>query len=495
MKQFILAILVLLALPSLAQTIAPGGVSGAWQWWYPQSSTAQAHYWQMGTDQLSFSTTESSQVNYWPSPNWQLLPLPLAMDLPNDFSTSATIFVVYQPPAGGQEQVIWSWQQLGEAPLVSTNKRLADLEERKYLNFFGQRTGTRLQTYRHVLDQSAKDQEKVFALGQLTTPSSIPASRWTAPLAEFILFPKVLAKDEQARVESYLALKYGTTLGISGQGEDYFSSNGTVIWKAEQNKDYHYRMFGLGKDLGSGWEQGHSCAAEAPELLSIQLSEASSQNGIRPLNLPDQTFVLIGDDNRDLEWQAHPTENDWEILTRTWQVEQTGSLGNHTLEMQMDLGRWLGSDVAAYEYQILITSDGNTDFPLEEVEAFPQTELLKGRYGRFANIQFPTTNQFHFTLARLKPLASGLPSTENHPNLRVYPNPLQQQNPWQWQLRLDNEDKLTASLANAKGQQLWQQQYPASDYFAAEEAPLPAGTYWLNLRTDSQTFTQKIVVQ
>ena len=33
------------------------------------------------------------------------------------------------------------------------------------------------------------------------------------------------------------------------------------------------------------------------------------------------------------------------------------------------------------------------------------------------------------------------------------------------------------------------------NYFAAEEAPLPAGTYSLNLRAGTHTFTQKIVVQ
>ncbi|MEL6656947.1 MAG: T9SS type A sorting domain-containing protein [Bacteroidota bacterium] len=491
MKPLFIALLVLLCLPTYAQTIAPGGVAGAWQWWHSNSLNAQNHQWQMGENQLRFSESEGNRLNFWPSPNWQQLELPSSLELPANFTTSATIFVVYHPPLGEQEQVLWSWQMADQAPLVSTNKRLADLAERKYLNFIDQRPGIRLQTYEHAEGQSTSDQKKTFALGQLTTPASIPASRWSAPLAEFIIFPKVLAAKEQARVESYLALKFGTTLGISGKGADYLSSAGLVLWEAQKNEDYHYRVFGLGRDQGSNWEQGHSCAAEAPELLTVKISEAPQHNGIRNLNLPDQNFLLIGDNNKELDWQAHATESDWEILHRHWRAEVTGNLNDYPMDIQMDLGRWLGTDIDAYEYQIIALNGNANDFPWEEVETYPQTELLKGRFARFANITWPTGPQFHFTLARRLRANAKVHSTD----LRVYPNPLQHQQSWQWQLRLEEQTSLTASLTNAKGQQYWERQYSHNTYFAAEEAPLMAGTYWLTLRTNTQTFTQKIVVQ
>ena len=489
MKQLLIAFLALLSMPILAQSAAPGGVNGAWQWWRSHSINAQAHQWQMGTEQFTFTETESNLVNYWPSPNWQFMTLPQRSSLPPSFTNSATIFVVYHPPVGEQEQVLWSWQVADHAPLVSTNKRLADLQERRYLNFFDERPGTRLQTYEYAEAQSVSGQAKTFALGQLTTPASIPAKKWTAPLAEFILFPKVLAADERARVESYLALKYGTTLGIAGKGTDYLSSSGLVLWEAKQNKDYHYRVFGLGRDNGSNWQQGHSCAAQAPDFLTLQLSEAPVQNGLRNLNLPDQTFLLIGDNDKLLEWQVHPTENDWEILSRHWRAAVKGNITDYPMEIRLDLGRWLGTATDAYEYQIIASK--SNQFPWDEIETYPQTELLKGRFGQFANINWPMGSQFHFTLARR--LRAN--TNTKHVNLRVYPNPVQQQQTWQWQLRLEQESVLTANLTNLKGQQLWQRQYKSNTYFAAEEVSLLAGTYWLTLRTNTETFTQKIVVQ
>ena len=51
------------------------------------------------------------------------------------------------------------------------------------------------------------------------------------------------------------------------------------------------------------------------------------------------------------------------------------------------------------------------------------------------------------------------------------------------------------TVTETKWQQYWERQYSHNTYFAAEEAPLMAGTYWLTLRTNTQTFTQKIVVQ
>ena len=126
MKPLFIALFVLLCLPTYAQNTAPGGVAGAWQWWRSNSINAQNHQWQMGEEQLSFSEGESNLLNFWPSPNWQQLELPSSFELPASFTTSATIFVVYHPPLGEQEQVLWSWQMADQAPLVSTNKRKAD---------------------------------------------------------------------------------------------------------------------------------------------------------------------------------------------------------------------------------------------------------------------------------------------------------------------------------------------------------------------------------
>lgn len=474
----------------VAQDFAPGGVDGVWQWWHPSSINSESHEWVMNRERLSYSGTESRLLNYWPSPNWQQLPLPAPIQLPDNFGSSSTLFVVYQPPVLGQEEVLWSWQQGNHPPLVSTNKRMADLDERRYLNFLDDRLVTRLQTYQQVIAPNAVAEAQLFAFGQLTTPVSIPAQQWSGPIAEFVFFSRTLEKEEQQRVESYLALKYGTTIGFAGIGTDYLSSTRQVVWNAQQNKDYHHRVFGLGRDSGSNWEQGRTASAEAKDLLELRLKDSPAQNGLRSTTLPDQNFFLVGDNNGLLEWDNHPDEADWEILEREWKAQITGSFATQEMELQLDLGRWLGPETDAYEYQ-LIASISEHDFALAEGVTFPMESLTKGRFGQFAEIVWPDNDQVYFTFIRRPKLES----SSLQQALRLYPNPVSSDRTWQWQLRMEHTTLLTASLTNAKGQMLWERQYPADNYFASEEAPLPAGTYSLNLRAGTHTFTQKIVVQ
>ena len=162
------------------------------------------------------------------------------------------------------------------------------------------------------------------------------------------------------------------------------------------------------------------------------------------------------------------------------------------MDLQFDLGRWLGTDTEAYEYQLIAVPANRDDFPFAEATTYPLTNLQQGRYGRFENILWPDQQELLFTLVRRPTTAT---SNQQHA-LRVYPNPMSKQQSWQWQLRLTAPQPLTASLNNAQGQiYWWKRTYAPADYFAAEERPLPPGIYWLTLQTAAQTFTQKIVVQ
>lgn len=472
-----------------AQQPSPGGIDGAWQWWRPQSTNTQQHYWQMGAERLPYAASESVLLNHWPSPNWLMLSQPPVLELSAGMGNAATLFIVYQPPADNKEEVLWSWQRGNQPPLVSTNKRLADLQKRHYLNFLHEQHATRLQTYRHA-EGNTQEGKTLFGFGQLTTPASIPAGQWAAPIAEFIFYPYLLEPTDQLQVESYLALKYGTTLGTPGQGFNYLSSTGLLLWEAEQNQDFHHRIFGLGRDDASGWQQGRSHSAEAPELVSLSLSGSPAQNGLAELPIPDQHFCLTGDNAAALEW-IDIADADGEVLDRKWLVQFTGNFSEFLTDIQFDLGRWLDSDVDAFEYSILVDADASNGFQTAEAEHFTMTSLQKGRFGQFEGIHWPSSTQVIFTLAR-RPIAT---SQSELAALRVYPNPLAENKAWQWQLRLPNDTNLSVQLTNAKGQQLWQSHYPTSSYFAAEERPLPVGIYLLSLSTNTNTFSQKIVVQ
>ncbi|WP_372793479.1 LamG-like jellyroll fold domain-containing protein [Lutibacter sp.] len=63
---------------------------------------------------------------------------------------------------------------------------------------------------------------------------------------------------ERNRIESYLAIKYGITLGINGTSQDYVDSAGNVIWDQSANAGYNYDITGIGRDDDSALNQKQS---------------------------------------------------------------------------------------------------------------------------------------------------------------------------------------------------------------------------------------------
>jgi len=49
------------------------------------------------------------------------------------------------------------------------------------------------------------------------------------------------------RIQSYLAIKYGITLGVNGISQDYADGSGNVIWD-QSDPDYNYDITGIGRD-------------------------------------------------------------------------------------------------------------------------------------------------------------------------------------------------------------------------------------------------------
>ncbi|AJR04724.1 hypothetical protein [Siansivirga zeaxanthinifaciens] len=72
-------------------------------------------------------------------------------------------------------------------------------------------------------------------------------------IAEILVFPTTLSSADRNKIQSYLALKYGISLGDNTSAVAYTSSNGTTLWPA--NATYKYDIFGIGKDDGSRLNQ------------------------------------------------------------------------------------------------------------------------------------------------------------------------------------------------------------------------------------------------
>lgn len=153
------------------------------------------------------------------------------------------------------------------------------------------------------------------------------------------------------RIQSYLAIKYGITLGTNGTSQDYVDSNGTVIWDQSVNTGYNYDIAGIGRDDASELNQKQSRSVNddtdgtgrTQGILTIGLTDIYETNtdnkASNPTNFNDGDFLIWGNNGADLEAApnvitvnmsssiapALSTQVTFNGMQRVWKVVENGS--------------------------------------------------------------------------------------------------------------------------------------------------------------------------
>jgi hypothetical protein len=124
------------------------------------------------------------------------------------------------------------------------------------------------------------------------------AKRWNGGIAEIVLYNGTLTTTERDKIESYLAIKYGFTLGTNGTSQDYLASDATVIWDQSANVGYNYNVTGVGRDDDSGLEQKQSKTINTSDDITIGIKEIATTNeGNSTEFFTDLGFLVWGNDN------------------------------------------------------------------------------------------------------------------------------------------------------------------------------------------------------
>ncbi len=179
------------------------------------------------------------------------------------------------------------------------------------------------------------DAASTFAIGNHSVYDA--DGQFEGDIAETLVFNAVLSETEQARVESYLALKYGVTrvvTGLSESAEDYLAADGGIIWDIDnQGTTYHNDIFGIGRDDLSCFEQTQSKSENSDALVTIS-------NGGNFTN--DDSFLISGNDNANIENDTNPEKPAGinSRLNREWRVQETGTVGS--VELTYDLSTITG---------------------------------------------------------------------------------------------------------------------------------------------------------
>jgi hypothetical protein len=180
-------------------------------------------------------------------------------------------------------------------------------------------------------------------------------------LAELLVFDRSLDVLTQVQYETYLALKYGVPLG-SG---NYVSAAQTVLWDADKNKDFKYRITGLGReDYFSLHQKQAACAVDADSLLVL------SRGSLRPTNIDNTDsllnggYLLWGDNNKALTVAATP-DSQLQLLNRGWLMAVSGAdSGSSVTTVRVNNKNFPSS---ANGYWLVLNTGGYTGFPVDSL--------------------------------------------------------------------------------------------------------------------------------
>ena len=291
-------------------------------------------------------------------------------------------------------------------------------------------------------------------------------------VAEIMYFEGKPAMGLLRRVQSYLAIKYGVTLGPINYTDGY----GNIVWRYKDNMPFHNRIIGVGTDSTYNLVQPKSISECDSSIITLYAD-----------SLIEGRFCLLGDNGGA---PAYTTDSilGIEYLDRAWKVNQT--LGTNV---------W---DTTLYTVMIDTTLlPGNSDSLVLMVNSeyhFPDS-IADGKL-HYSNIAFASDSTF-LVLARgafLWNMAEG--KTKQSPSsadalagitTQVYPNPTN----GRYTIDVSGAEEVTVKIHNTFGKEVMTY-YDKEKYHYTFSGTLPNNNvYYVTITTEQGSQTMKLIVK
>ena len=193
-------------------------------------------------------------------------------------------------------------------------------------------------------------------------------------VAEIFTFAERLSDADRQKVESYLAIKFGITLGASTEAQkDYINSFNTKVWDATINAGYNYDVAGIGRDSISDLNQKQSKSINYANSVTIGLGGVSATNSANPNEfVADGDFLVWGNNNGAFTGTntntvtiASGVTTSLTRIDRKWKIVESIELGSggdiETVYVSIPSAAFSGFTKTATEEYVLIVAD-NANF-------------------------------------------------------------------------------------------------------------------------------------
>ncbi|MGE8556626.1 MAG: beta strand repeat-containing protein [Chryseobacterium jejuense] len=168
-----------------------------------------------------------------------------------------------------------------------------------------------------------------------------------------------LTTTERRRVDSYLAIKYGVTLGRVNT-DHYLATDETIVWNGTTGTTYNNNIFGVTRDDIEAFEQKVSKSVNAGTILTVAtISDFASPNQLaaRTGFVNDKTYFLMGDNNVTATPLVNTTiaGNIMKRIQRTWLSQRSNTPG--ALYFEADLSSYGATFSAGNSIQMIVADD------------------------------------------------------------------------------------------------------------------------------------------
>ena len=230
---------------------------------------------------------------------------------------------------------------------------------------------------------------KQLALGADVHFDGANYEHWQGRIPEFLVYNRQLTDAEMAQVNTYLAIKYGVTLGQgngsvgnNGNAYNYVASDASVVWDATANNAYAYNITAIGRDDASALNQKQSQSVNTGFQPVIGLGDIATSNSTNTQTFTaDKSFLAWGSNNDAATFgtayapTSYTPPSGYFRLSRVWKVQETGSVGTVKIKGPGNANLLLVDNDGDY------TNGGTTEVPL--VGGIGTVDFSSGQYFTF----------------------------------------------------------------------------------------------------------------
>ncbi|MEM6699217.1 MAG: hypothetical protein AAF599_12515, partial [Bacteroidota bacterium] len=241
------------------------------------------------------------------------------------------------------------------------------------------------------------DSYQISTIGQNVFVGSSADAFWLGNIAEVVVYEADLSTTEKQQVQSYLALKYGITLGQTAP-ISYLDGAGATIWDATANTTYSNDIAGIGQDDASSLLQKQSQSVNENSQPAFALGDQTA--GFPTTNAANTAsfastgnFMIWGNNGMEETYSTPYAPNSFTpaagyfIMPAVWLVEEIGTVNTVTVKGPENAEHLLVHSSADFSTgsptEILLADDGNGNM-------VATVDLTDGEYFTFgAEIEAP----------------------------------------------------------------------------------------------------------